>query len=106
MLATLNFSLAFVVGLLASPLAFVRATKSPLLAIPQVLILGGLSPPVAMYGLSAWYKGRGLERVLVELAKGWIAQGVWTEFVVWGVWWPAWVVGVTVVCSGLVSAKR
>ena len=103
-LATLNFSLAFVVGLLASPLAFVRATKSPLLAIPQALILAALSPPVAMYGLNVWYEGRGLETVLLELAKGWMAQGVWTELVVWGVWWPAWIVGGTVVSGGMLRS--
>jgi len=61
---------------------------------------------VALYGLSAWYQGRGLDAVLVELAKGWAAQGVWTEFVLWGVWWPAWVVGGIVVGSGLVSPNR
>lgn len=100
-LATLNFSLAFAVGLLTTPLAFVRATKSPLVAGLVSVVLAALSPMSATYALAWWYKGQGLGAVMVELAKGWVAQGVWTEFVVWGVWWPAWVVGSTVVWSGI-----
>lgn len=90
-------------GLLASPLAFVRASRSPIVGIPQALVLAALSPPIAMYALNIWYEERGLDVVLVELAKGWVAQRVWTEFVLWGVWWPAWVVGGIVVGGGLVS---
>jgi glycosylphosphatidylinositol transamidase len=49
-----------------------------------------------------WYRDQGLAAVLVELAKGWVAQGVWTEFVVWGIWWPAWIVAGTVVWSEVI----
>jgi glycosylphosphatidylinositol transamidase len=100
-LATLNFSLALVVSVLAAPLAFVRRSSNAALVAPQLAFLAALSPPVAFYALNRFYEGRGLEVVLHELAKGWVAQGVWTEWVVWGVWWPAWTVGATVVCSGL-----
>ncbi|KAM0717542.1 hypothetical protein Q7P37_007394 [Cladosporium fusiforme] len=100
-LATLNFSLAFAVGLLTTPLAFVRATKSPLLAALASVVLAALSPMSATYAVAWWYQDQGLGAVLVELAKGWVAQGVWTEFVVWGVWWPAWLVAGTVVWSGV-----
>jgi glycosylphosphatidylinositol transamidase len=113
-LATLNFSLAFVVGLLSTPLAFVRGassssssssknTKFALLLVGfQVLVLAALSPMSATYALGFWWSGeQGLGAVLVELAKAWVAQGVWTEFVVWGVWWPGWVVAGTCVWCGV-----
>lgn len=57
----------------------------------------------ATYAVGVWWYGeQGLGVVLAELAKGWVAQGVWTEFVVWGVWWPAWVVAGTVGWSGVI----
>jgi glycosylphosphatidylinositol transamidase len=99
-LATLNFSLAFVIGLLTTPLAFVRQTKSLSLVGLAYGVLAALSPMSATYAMGLWwYKDQGLAAVLVELAKGWVAQGVWTEFVVWGLWWSAWVVAGTVVWS-------
>ena len=47
-------------------------------------------------------KGWGVDvgEMLVEAAFGWKVQGLWTQVVVWCVWWPAWVVG-GVVCSPL-----
>jgi glycosylphosphatidylinositol transamidase len=62
-----------------------------------------ISPPSAIFALS-WFSGRGLEGILLEVAKGWVAQGVWTSLVVWCVWWPAWVLGGTVLWSGFVRA--
>jgi glycosylphosphatidylinositol transamidase len=102
-LATLNFSLAFVVGLLTTPLAFVRQTRSPLLTGLAYVVLAALSPMSATYAMGLWwYRDQGMAAVLVELAKGWVAQGVWTEFVVWGIWWPAWIVAGTVVWSEVI----
>lgn len=67
------------------------------------VVLAALSPMSATYAVGVWWYGeQGLGVVLAELAKGWVAQGVWTEFVVWGVWWPAWVVAGTVSWSGAV----
>ncbi|OQO01567.1 hypothetical protein B0A48_12603 [Cryoendolithus antarcticus] len=106
-LATLNFSLALVIGLLASPLAFVRRSSSSLLTAAQALSLAITSPPVAVYAFQrVFYPAAGLEKLLLELAKGWSAQGVWLLWVAWGVWWPAWVVGGVVVGSGVMSARR
>ena len=66
------------------------------------VVLAALSPMSATYVMGLWWYGdQGLAAVLVELAKGWVAQGVWTEFVVWGIWWQAWVVGGTAVWSGV-----
>ncbi|TKA72872.1 hypothetical protein B0A55_06644 [Friedmanniomyces simplex] len=120
-LATLNFSLAFVIGVLASPLSFIRplpkATDLPFLrsankqylynvdvaiSFVSALLHAALSPPVVLCAL-CWYFGHDVEGVLVEMAKGWAAQGVYTSFVVWAVWWPAWVVGGIVMVSGAVG---
>jgi glycosylphosphatidylinositol transamidase len=87
---------------LTTPLAFVRQTKSPVFSGLAYVVLAALSPMSATYAMGLWwYRDQGLAAVLVELAKGWVAQGVWTEFVVWGIWWPAWVVGGTAVWSGV-----
>jgi GPI-anchor transamidase subunit GAA1 len=110
-LATLNFSLAFVVGVLAAPLSFCRripalSSWSRLQTAPEkrafvfeaagnmlaVVLHLVASPPLLIYGLS-WYYKKDTSWLLLEMAKGWAAQGVYTSFIVWNVWWPAWVVG-------------
>ncbi|KAI7298630.1 Glycosylphosphatidylinositol:protein transamidase, GAA1 component, partial [Hortaea werneckii] len=101
-LATLNFSLAFVVGLISAGLCFVRTRPRP--AHPTANIAVGTltalahsitSPPVVIYFLN-WYlaKGKGwydVSWLLYEMAQGWVAQDVYTSFVIWAIWWPAWV---------------
>ncbi|KAI2471149.1 Glycosylphosphatidylinositol:protein transamidase, GAA1 component [Annulohypoxylon bovei var. microspora] len=96
-LATLNFALAFLVGLLASPLSFSRPwPRSPAPRYAQVALLHVLSPPAVLLGGSA-VAGIGVERVLEEAAFGWHVWGLYTPLVVWCVWWPAWIVGCLVV---------
>ena len=58
-----------------------------------------LSPPIGLCALNAYF-GNEMGWTLFEVAKGWAAQGVWTSLVVWGVWWPAWVLGGCVLFSG------
>lgn len=118
-LSTLNFSLALLIGLLCSPLNFIRplpslpprsAIKSTAdgseylnnlaLILPSTVLYLGISPPIVLYAVSGWL-GRVVGWMLGELAKGWVAQGVWSSLVIWGVWWPAWVVGGSVLWSGL-----
>ncbi|KAF2481967.1 Gaa1-like protein [Neohortaea acidophila] len=127
-LATLNFSLAFLVGLLCSPLSFARPlprlpllqfptkatpttpkpTTDPVAArlaisLPAILLYIAISPPAVLLALNAYF-GKPLAWTLLEMAKGWCAQGVWTSLVIWAVWWPAWVVGGTVMLSGTFRA--
>ncbi|KAL8797564.1 MAG: hypothetical protein Q9195_000381 [Heterodermia aff. obscurata] len=109
-LATLNFSLAFLIGLLAAPLSFVgkpysttshenSASGGKVRKVLMTILLQLLSPPAVMVaGCKAW--GVRIEDVLVEAAFGWTAHGLWTQVVVWCIWWPAWTVG-SVVCSPL-----
>jgi GPI-anchor transamidase subunit GAA1 len=118
-LATLNFSLAFVVGVLASPLSFIRPLPTPAtltsknaapatsnhaialaIGVPAILVYTLVSPPVVLSAVVVFWKKQ-LGWLLLEMARGWAAQGVYTAFVVWAVWWPAWVLGGVVLYSGL-----
>ncbi|RHZ69407.1 hypothetical protein CDV55_106509 [Aspergillus turcosus] len=106
-LATLNFSLSFMVGLLCTPLSFVKRinpqTKAALrypIAILGLLALNVLSPPAVLIG-ACWYSGVSVETVLTQAAFGWNVWGMWTQVVVWCVWWPAWVVGCVLLGSSL-----
>ncbi|KAK4960563.1 Glycosyl phosphatidyl inositol protein transamidase complex subunit [Elasticomyces elasticus] len=121
-LATLNFSLAFVIGVLASPLSFIRplprageVTVSKKLDLWTQRAVGwtvlqsmvyaawvAISPPAILYE-ACWFLELDIEHVLVEVAKGWNAQGVYTAGMVWGVWWPAWFLGGVVAFSNVVK---
>ncbi|KAK5126259.1 hypothetical protein LTR85_010494 [Meristemomyces frigidus] len=117
-LATLNFSLAFVIGLLASPLSFIRPLpKLPpyadekrryaiglAISIPAALVHAAVSPPAVLY-VMAWHWQKDIGWTLAEIAKGWAAQGVYTSFVVWTVWWPAWVIGGVVLFSEMLRRE-
>ncbi|KAI0599665.1 Gaa1-like protein [Biscogniauxia sp. FL1348] len=110
-LATLNFSLAFLVGLLASPLSFARPwpdsaaaryAYSALLALvaPTTTVL--VAAVVGRMGMglgtvTGGEIGRAIGEALQEAAFGWDVWGVYTPLIVWGVWWPAWLVGSVVV---------
>ena len=109
-LATLNFSLAFLIGLLAAPLSFVgqpystTSYENPVSGgkvrkLLMTMVLQLLSPPAVMLAACKAWEVR-VEDVLVEAAFGWTAHGLWTQVVVWCIWWPAWTVG-SVVCSPL-----
>lgn len=118
--ATINFSLALLVGLLACPLCFARpvplrtllsprseeektvALLNLAIRLPAALVYLVVSPPMALYVIS-WYSGKDLAWILIEIAKGWLAQGVWSNLVIWSVWWPAWVLGGVVIFSGVVQ---
>lgn len=92
-LATLNFSLAFLVGLLASPLAYVCPLPNrPILAGLLVVLLNILAPTAVLIA-GTWYWELGIGEVLKEAAFGWDVWGMNTQVVVWCVWWPAWLVG-------------
>ncbi|KAK6509405.1 Glycosyl phosphatidyl inositol protein transamidase complex subunit [Arthrobotrys musiformis] len=101
-LATLNFSLSFLIGLFSLPLMFARTTPDsiPLGLVNSILLL--VTSPFAAVFAVAGYWGLGVEDILKEASFGWWVWGMWTPVVVWCVWWPAWVVGLISVDSGLV----
>ena len=114
--ATINFSLALIVGLLASPLSFIRpatffittngkgeqqtSALDVVLSVLSTLAWLLASPPLMIYALSHFMK-QDIGWILLEIAKGWTAQGVWSNLVVWNIWWPAWVIAGAVLFSNV-----
>lgn len=92
-LATLNFSLALLIGLLAAPLAYVRPLPGrPVLVALSSVTVNFLAPTaVLIFGSLYWEIAVG--QILKEAAFGWDVWGMNTQVVVWCVWWPAWLVG-------------
>lgn len=104
-LATLNFSLSFMIGLLCTPLSFVTRLRgsTPFRVATSSLglvLLNLLSPPTVLLGF-CWYIGVSAEMVLTQAAFGWDVWGMWTQVVVWCVWWPAWLIGCVVLGASI-----
>lgn len=91
-LATLNFSLAFLIGLLSAPLTYIQPFKNKAITGVFVVLMGLLAPTSVLMG-GCWYWGLGVGEVLKEAAFGWDVWGMNTQVCVWCVWWPGWVVG-------------
>lgn len=102
-LATLNFSLSLFVGLLSTPLSFAGNPLSSSVEAKDVfpsnarkyistLVLQLLSPPVVVWAV-CYIWDVDLGGILAEAAFGWKVNGLWTQIVVWCVWWPAWTIG-------------
>lgn len=92
-LATLNFSLSFLIGLFSTPFTFVGPQRRGRrwLAVVMAIVLQLLAPTSALLGVAVYW-GEDLARILAEAAFGWRVWGMWTQVVVWCVWWPAWIV--------------
>ncbi|KAH8701695.1 Gaa1-like protein [Talaromyces proteolyticus] len=112
-LATLNFSLSFFVGLICAPLSFTgpitlnilpaHMNKKALrvaLTVISLLLINCLSPPAVLLS-TCWYMQIPVQDVLTQAAFGWNVWGLWTPVVVWCVWWPAWLAGALLIASSL-----
>lgn len=105
-LATLNFSLSFIIGLMCVPLSFLgrlQGLAAPLryaLTTCSLVLMNLLSPPIVLL-VVCWYFGVSVETVLTQAAFGWDVWGMWTQVVVWCVWWPAWLIGCVLLGSSL-----
>ena len=110
-LATLNFSLSLFVGLLSAPLSFVGNHFSgsidakevfPIKATQEAhsLLLQLLSPTVVVWIVCYFWNGD-VGDFLGEAAFGWQVNGLWTQVIVWCVWWPAWMAGSVLVSPTL-----
>jgi glycosylphosphatidylinositol transamidase len=114
-LATINYSLAYIVGLLCTPIVLVRlpsraslasadqkqqitsktakssrgTTFKPLKFAVLGIVLLALSPMTVVWASSTLVPG-GLPEVLRMATFGWWVYGLWTQVIVWLVWWPAW----------------
>ncbi|KAK1457896.1 hypothetical protein CCUS01_09545 [Colletotrichum cuscutae] len=103
-LATLNFSLAFLVGVMASPLSFMRPWPNhAAVRWACAAFLQFASPTAALYSVSSYF-GISIGEVLKEAAFGWDVWGMYTPVIIWGVWWPAWLMG-SVIVLGQPTAK-
>lgn len=92
-LATLNFSLAFLVGLFSAPLTYIAPLpKRPIITGILTIPLSLLAPTTVLIAGTSYF-GLDIGEVLKEAAFGWDVWGMNTQVVVWCVWWPAWVVG-------------
>ncbi|KAL6721134.1 Glycosyl phosphatidyl inositol protein transamidase complex subunit [Lecanora helva] len=102
-LATLNFSLSLFIGLLSTPLSFIGSPSPNALRtigifpsktrqLVSTLVLQLLSPTnIVLAVLIAWNADAG--DILSQAAFGWNVNGLWTQVIVWCVWWPAWLAG-------------
>jgi glycosylphosphatidylinositol transamidase len=99
-LATLNFSLSFLIGIATSPLTFIRPSKSIPISAATSVLLAVLNPIVLIKGATVYF-GVDVVEFLLKAAEGWHVWGLWTQVVVWLVWWPAWFAGSVVVSGGL-----
>lgn len=107
-LSTLNFSLALIIGLLSTPLSFLgrqpisfpTSEEPPKIGTATKLfesaMLHLVSPPAVAFAGCRWW-GVDVGQMLLEAAFGWQVSGLWTQVVVWCVWWPAWLVGAVIV---------
>ncbi|KAH8819565.1 Gaa1-like protein [Xylogone sp. PMI_703] len=91
-LATLNFSLAFLIGILAAPLTYIQPQSSRLFAGIFALLLSLIAPPAVLTSAVIFWK-LDIGEILREAAFGWNVWGMTTQLVVWCVWWPAWLLG-------------
>ncbi|KAK1753514.1 rhomboid protein 2 [Echria macrotheca] len=97
-LATLNFSLALIIGLLAAPLTFMRPfPTSPAARFLCASLLNAVSPTAALLIATAVWRGLDVSTILRGAAFAWDVCGMYTPVVVWCVWWPAWMAGSLVV---------
>ncbi|KAI9670092.1 MAG: Glycosyl phosphatidyl inositol protein transamidase complex subunit [Trizodia sp. TS-e1964] len=105
-LATLNFSLSLAVGLLLAPLTFIPLRRThPAVAAAAGLLFNALAPPSVLLAVSAYFK-LPVGQLLLEAAFGWDVWGMWTQVVVWCVWWPAWLTGAVLFSTSLMPLKR
>ncbi|KAI9868425.1 MAG: Glycosyl phosphatidyl inositol protein transamidase complex subunit [Trichoglossum hirsutum] len=80
-LATLNFSLAFLIGLSSVPLTFVRPIpERPKIAAVAWILMSLLAPTMVLF-LSSIYWEIPVGNILIEAAFGWDVWGMWTQVV-------------------------
>lgn len=104
-LATLNFSLSYIVGLASIPLSFMRRRNEAMkISIRDSVILGLLSPNMVMYAVSFCCK-LPVTNVLMDGLTEWHISGIWTQIVIWLIWWPAWF-SITVIIASPIYVRR
>jgi glycosylphosphatidylinositol transamidase len=96
-LATLNFSLAFLIGVFAAPLTYVQPLSGRPLISNLLGLLTSVFAPSSVVLAGAFWWGFDIGEFLEEAAFGWDILRMHTPVVIWCVWWPAWLVGAILV---------
>ena len=105
-LATLNFSLSFIMGLANIPLSFFRPQERSLkLSVRDSVALGLLSPNIILFMIGFGYN-HSITNMLLNAATEWHVAGTWTQVVIWLVWWPAWFSATVVVASPIYRSQK
>lgn len=97
-LLTVNFALAFGMGLLAYPLTLIRVSQNgqqyKTLRIKNTLLLIISNPFISMLIITALFEPdlEGIQ-ILYELASAWSDLSCWTWFVICIGWLPTWILG-------------
>ncbi len=92
-LATLNFSLAFLIGLFSVPLTYISPLPTHPILAGIIAVPLSLLAPTTVFMAGIWYWGLEIGPVLKEAAFGWDVWGMNTQVLIWCVWWPAWIMG-------------
>ncbi|KAK3313928.1 Gaa1-like protein [Apodospora peruviana] len=104
-LATLNFSLALLVGLLTSPLTFMQPwPQSPVMRTACAVLLNAVAPTAVLVASAAYWQLE-IGAILREAAFAWDVYDMYSPVVVWCVWWPAWLAG-SVTVLGKPAGRR
>lgn len=98
-LATLNFSLSFLVGLICVPFSFVRRTRSMGVNVALLAVLAVLNPLLVVRAVTKLLGGD-VAGLLVTAAQGWHIWGLWTQVILFLVWLPAWAIHTSIVAMG------
>ena len=103
-LSTLNFSLGFFIGVLCSPLVFLRPVSN--LSNRGIWITGLAIVAMQLISPLNWFRliaKLQFGEHMIDLARmyrfAWKVWGAWTPLVWWCVWWPAWLAGLVVLLS-------
>ncbi len=72
--------------------------------IIAMAVLLNLSAPTVILFASSVYWNVPVGEMLIEAAFGWDIWGMWTQVVVWCVWWPAWVTGSVLLAASVGKA--
>lgn len=105
-LATLNFSLSLIIGVLSTPLTFMQPwPNSPTVRTICTALLNVIAPTMVLV-ISASIWKLDIAEILKEAAFAWDVYGMYAGVVVWCVWWPAWLAGSVTVLGRPAPARR
>lgn len=98
-IATINFSLALFMGIIAFPYSFIGPVHNKVHQICIRVALLVLTSPMSILYLFCAFSGMDWKAIVLDVVFGYEWSHVWTPFAIFGVWWPAYFL-TSVVVSG------